>query len=84
MEFRWPDWAGPTRRATAVISLFMSGGVSQVDTFDPKSALRKYAGEPLDGKVDGSIVVRQGFPGPLMPSPFAFQKHGESGADLVL
>ena len=69
-------------RATAVISLFMSGGVSHVDTFDPKPALRKYAGEPLDGKVDGSIVVRQGFPGPLMPSPFSFQKHGESGIEV--
>ena len=29
----------------------MSGGVSQVDTFDPKPALTKYAGQPLDGKV---------------------------------
>ena len=69
-------------RATAVISLFMSGGVSQVDTFDPKPALQKYAGEPLDGKVDGNIVVRQGFPGPLMPSPFTFQKYGQSGIDV--
>jgi hypothetical protein len=71
-----------SRRATAVISLFMSGGVSHVDTFDPKPALRKYAGEPLDGKVDGSIVVRQGFPGPLMPSPFSFQKYGQSGIEV--
>ncbi|HXV62857.1 MAG TPA: DUF1501 domain-containing protein [Vicinamibacteria bacterium] len=69
-------------RATAVISLFMSGGVSHVDTFDPKPALAKYAGEPLDGKVGGSIVVRQGFPGPLMPSPFTFKKYGESGVDV--
>jgi hypothetical protein len=60
----------------------MSGGVSHVDTFDPKPALRKYAGEPLDGKVEGSIVVRQGFPGPLMPSPFSFQKYGESGIEV--
>jgi hypothetical protein len=74
-----PDFAP---RATSVISLFMSGGVSHVDTFDPKPALRKYAGEPLDGKVEGSIVVRQGFPGPLMPSPFSFQKHGESGIEV--
>src|SRR3954465_6411142 len=36
-------------RATAVISLFMGGGWSQVDTFDPKPALAKYAGEPIDG-----------------------------------
>ena len=69
-------------RATAVISLFMSGGVSHVDTFDPKPALQKYAGEPLDDKVDGNIVVRQGFPGPLMPSPFTFQKYGQSGIEV--
>ena len=69
-------------RATAVISLFMSGGVSHLDTFDPKPALSKHAGEPLDDKVDGSIVVRQGFPGPLMPSPFAFRKHGQSGIEV--
>ena len=71
-----------TPRATAVISLFMSGGVSHVDTFDPKPALTKYAGEPIDGKVDGFIVVRQGFPGPLMPSPFTFKKYGESGIEV--
>ena len=69
-------------RATAVISLFMSGGVSHVDTFDPKPALTRYAGQPLDGKVDGNIVVRQGFPGPLMPSPFEFNRYGESGIEV--
>ena len=67
-------------RATSVISLFMSGGVSHVDTFDPKPALNRYAGQPLTGK--GEIVVRQGHPGPLMPSPFQFRKHGESGIDV--
>ena len=66
-------------RATAVISLFMSGGVSHVDTFDPKPALAKYAGQPLDDKVAGDVIVRQGHPGPLMPSPFAFKKYGKSG-----
>src|SRR6266566_4112967 len=48
-------------RARAVISPFMSGGVSQVDTFDPKSNLNKYAGQLLNG---GNVIVRQGFPGP--------------------
>jgi hypothetical protein len=67
-------------RAKSVISLFMSGGVSHVDTFDPKPALTKYAGQPLTGK--GEIVVRQGNPGPLMPSPFAFRKYGQSGIDV--
>src|SRR5882762_6956156 len=69
-------------RATAVISLFMSGGVSHVDTFDPKPALTKYAGQPLDGKVAGDVIVRQGHPGPLMPSPFQFRKYGQSGMEV--
>src|SRR3954465_2564733 len=36
-------------RPPAVFSLFMGGGWSQVDPFDPKPALAKYAGEPIDG-----------------------------------
>jgi hypothetical protein len=69
-------------RARAVISLFMSGGVSHVDTFDPKPALARYAGQPLDGKVAGDVVVRQGNPGPLMPSPFEFRRYGQSGIEV--
>src|SRR5262247_195905 len=42
-------------RAKAVISLFMCGGVSQVDTFDPKPALDRYHGTPLP--VEGEIQV---------------------------
>src|SRR6266700_870596 len=56
------------------------GGVCHLDTFDPKPALEKYAGQPLSGK--GEIVVRQGNPGPLMPSPFQFRKHGQCGMDV--
>lgn len=67
-------------RAKAVISLFMSGGVSHMDTFDPKPALAKYAGQPLPVKED--IVVRQGHPGPLMPTPFTFQKYGHGGLEI--
>src|SRR5262249_56061508 len=67
-------------RAKRVISLFMSGGVSHIDTFDPKPALARYAGQPLTGK--GEIVVRQGNPGPLMPTPFTFSKYGQSGIDV--
>jgi uncharacterized protein (DUF1501 family) len=70
-------------RATAVISLFMGGGWSQVDTFDYKPALAKYAGEPIDGKVKGDVIVRQGFPGPLMPSPFTFSRRGQSGIEIA-
>ena len=64
-------------RAKSVIHLFMSGGVSQVDTFDYKPDLGKYHGVALAGK--GEIRVRQGYPGPLMKSPFTFKQYGESG-----
>ena len=67
-------------RAKAVISLFMSGGVSHVDTFDPKPMLTRYHGQPLAGK--GQVRVRQGYPGPLMKSPFPFKKYGQSGIDI--
>ena len=65
-------------RAKSVISLFMSGGVSHIDTFDYKPELTKHHGQVLEGK--GEIRVRQGFPGPLMKSPFSFKQYGKSGA----
>jgi len=64
-------------RAKQVIHLFMSGGVSHVDTFDYKPDLEKYHGIALEGK--GEIRVRQGYPGPLMKSPFSFKQYGQSG-----
>lgn len=67
-------------RAKAVISLFMTGGVSHIDTFDPKPALKKYHGQPLTGF--GEIVVRQGYPGPIMASPYSFKKYGQSGIEV--
>lgn len=66
-------------RAKAVISLFMSGGPSAVDLWDYKPSLTKYAGVALDEKMVGDIHVRQGNPGPLMPSPFEFKRFGQSG-----
>ena len=46
-----------------MISLFMGGGWSQVDTFDPKPALTKYAGQPIDGKVQATSSCGRDFPG---------------------
>ena len=57
-------------RARRVIFLFMNGGPSHVDTFDPKPALAKHEGEKPDGR-----DAKLGF----MPSPFKFQAHGDSG-----
>jgi hypothetical protein len=68
-------------RAKAVISLFMSGGVSHIDTFDPKPALEKYHGQRLTGK--GEVRVRQGYPGPLMKSPFRAKRFGQSGIEIT-
>src|ERR687892_1751500 len=65
-------------RAKHVIFLFMNGGLSQVDSFDPKPALDKYHGQPLPG---GSIATERKT-GALMRSPFTFKKYGKSGMDV--
>lgn len=67
-------------KAKAVISIFCYGGVSHVDTFDPKPLLRERQGEALTGK--GEVVVSQGHPGGLMPSLWNFKKHGQSGMEV--
>src|SRR5687768_10531089 len=61
-------------RAKRVIHLFMNGGPSHVDTFDPKPSLDRYAGKeiPLDLKTERKT-------GAALRSPFKFQKYGESG-----
>lgn len=64
-----------TRRAKSVIWLFMEGGPSAVDTFDPKPELAKHHGQQPALPID----VFFGSPGPLMRSPFSFQQHGQSG-----
>src|SRR5689334_14953606 len=55
-------------RAKRVIFLFMNGGPSQVDTFDPKPSLEKYAGQ-RPGQLN---VTSERKTGGLMPSPFKF------------
>ncbi|MFN3325047.1 MAG: DUF1501 domain-containing protein [Bryobacteraceae bacterium] len=77
MAARKPHFAP---RAKSVISLFMTGGVSHIDTFDPKPALRKHHGQPLSGF--GEVVVRQGYPGPIMASPYSFRRYGQSGIEV--
>jgi hypothetical protein len=67
-------------KCKAVISIFCYGGVSHVDTFDPKPELTKRQGEALSGK--GEVVVSQGNPGALMGSPWKFAKHGQCGMDV--
>jgi hypothetical protein len=71
---RSPQFPG---RAKRVIHLFMNGGPSQVDTFDPKPALSKYAGKALPSTLPTERKTGAGF-----GSPFKFQKHGQSGIEV--
>ena len=66
-------------RAKAVIWLFMNGGPSQVDTWDYKPELAKRNGQTLAG-IDKFTGFFANEVGPLMQSPFAFQRHGQSGS----
>jgi hypothetical protein len=66
-------------KAKSVISIFCYGGVSHIDTFDPKPYLVKHAGETIPGK---SITPSQGTPGGLMPSLWETRKHGQCGMDV--
>jgi len=68
-------------KAKSIIQLFMNGGPSQVDLFDYKPALEKYAGQPPGRDLASEVrAVREA--GGLMPSPFQFRKHGKSGIEV--
>jgi hypothetical protein len=65
-------------KAKHVIFLFLNGGMSQVDTFDPKPELTRQNGKPRPGpevKTDSAT-------GNLMASPFTFSRHGQSGIEV--
>ena len=63
-------------RAKHVILCYMSGGASQVDTFDPKPKLKELHGKPMPVKVERTQFNNNGN---VMASPFTFKKHGQSG-----
>src|SRR5215208_7740041 len=65
-------------KAKRVIHLFMNGGPSHVDTFEPKPALAKYAGKPLP--MENLRTERKS--GAAFPSPFKFKKYGQSGIEV--
>ena len=72
--------AGVTRtghfpaRARSVIWLFMEGGPSGFDLFDPKPELQKRHGQRIE------VQTFFGNPGPLLRSPYSFRQYGQSGA----
>ena len=65
-------------KAKRVIHIFANGGPSQVDTFDPKPALAKYAGKPLPT----TNLRTERRTGAAFPSPFKFEKRGKSGLEV--
>ena len=65
-------------RAKHVIFLFLNGGPSHVDTFDPKPMLTKYGGKPIPS---GNLKTERKT-GKLLASPFQFKKCGQSGIEV--
>jgi len=67
-------------KANAVISLFMNGGASHLDTFDPKIELTKRHLEAPPASLN--ILPFFPNPGTFLKSPFSFKKYGESGVEV--
>src|SRR5256885_630558 len=65
-------------KAKRVVHFFLNGGPSHVDTFDPKPALTKYAGQPLPGE----YLRTERKTGAAFPSPFKFTNYGKSGLEI--
>jgi hypothetical protein len=70
-----PHFAGKAQR---IVHLFMNGGPSQVDTFDPKPMLDKYHGQALPS----ANLRTERKTGAAMRSPFAFARYGQSGIEV--
>ena len=66
-------------KAKSVIHLFMNGGPSQMDLFDPKPMLDKHHGEAYFDKIAGEVEFIKDA-GALMRSPFRFAQYGQCGA----
>jgi hypothetical protein len=66
-------------RAKSVIFLFMEGGPSQMDTFDPKPALEKYAGQQLPKSFKPVVLAMGENNAPIMASQRKWAQHGDGG-----
>src|SRR6476659_3777547 len=67
-------------KAKSIIFLYMDGGPSQVDTFDPKPRLTREHGEPIKMHAPPTQFIPHDSPPKVLASPFKFDRHGESGA----
>ena len=71
-----PQFAG---KAKSVIFLFMEGGPSHLDTFDPKPKLQELAGKPLPPSFGKVITAMGEFNSPVLASKRQWAQHGQSG-----
>ena len=69
-------------KAKRVIWLFMHGGPSHVELFDPKPELIKHAGKPLPESYGAVETRRKVAQNPLLGPVKAFRKHGQSGIEI--
>jgi hypothetical protein len=65
-------------RAKHVIHIYLNGGPSQLDTFDPKPMLQRYAGR----KIPSGNLSTERPTGNALPSPFRFRQYGQSGIEV--
>ena len=65
-------------KAKRVIHIFLNGGPSHVDTFDPKPSLQKYAGKLLPMK----NLRTERKTGAAFPCPYTFRRYGQSGTEV--
>jgi len=70
-------------KATSVIFLFMYGGPSHVDLFDPKPTLTKYHGKPIPVFREEDAFMAGKTKNIAFASPYQFAKHGKSGLDVT-
>ncbi|MFM8729664.1 MAG: DUF1501 domain-containing protein, partial [Planctomycetaceae bacterium] len=73
-----PGGAVQRAAATSVIHLFMNGGPSQMDLFDPKPELTRRHGQEHFDRIAGEVEFPDAA-GALLGSPFRFSQHGQSG-----
>ena len=69
-------------KAKRVIYLFMHGGPSHLETFDPKPELQRLAGQPLPDSFGAPATRRNVARNPLLATKRTFQKHGQSGLEI--
>ena len=67
-------------RAKSVIFLYMSGGVSHVDSFDPKPLLKQRHGQPMPVPIERTVFDNNGN---IMASPWEIGKYGQSGIEMT-